>query len=651
MGSNVETNYSEIHLQVENASNSVEHGINAVYSKAQALTTQLQSLLNHFNTNTNLSIGSLPNLNIAPILDGSILENSTLNNSVDNIKSLISSIENEIPKAITSLSDIISDIKALIDGSIDSTITIPSFSPIPAAPAIKIPSPPVFKYTPFTENISVLFPKFPDALSLSDIQVPNLLNVTIPSEPFINIPDVPEEKTFSDVADPVFSVIYSDENYTDNIVRLKTAIDTFLNGGVDTEFTAIEKGFIERGYTELDEQYKADIFEEQSRAERLGYTIPSGVILHRLELERTKYLKNVTALQNEVNKNMAELANRNRNAALNSGTTLEQAYMNLFIQKMTRKFEYYKSNIDKELRLFDSKLKKLSTSVEVYKNTVLAYSERLKGELSKIDVFKAKLDGQKIISDINNAILEKYKTQLQAHQVKADIYKTQVATISEQIKGEISKVDIFKAKIDAYTAKLNGEKIKSEIYKTQIDSESSKINIFETQVKAYLASVEAAKVSVSAQSEKINAELKLFESKVKATDTLKDVYIAEVESTYKFNTIKQGLYEVISRLYTALLSPIGDYLRAQATIIDTNTKSKIAEYEGLVKKVLAEAELKAKGFDLDINKTKAMLDATATLAAAYANSINYSCAFDGRASIQYDGSDSERYDTSLQVEA
>jgi len=526
--------------------------------------------------------------------------------------------------------------------NIDTTIPIPKIGSFPIPPTIVYPKKPTLDIEDFESTINIEIPKFP-TYEFSEVELPTFTDITIPNLPQLSNISSPNISSLQNIPDPSISASYSDENYIDNINRLKTAIDTFLGGGVDTEFTAIEKGFIERGYAELDEQYKADIFEEQSRAERLGYTIPSGVILHRLELERTKYLKNLTTLQNETNKSLAELANRNRGLAINGGASLEQAYMNLFIQKMTRKLEYYKTEINKALTIYSNNIQRYSSYIEKQKADILIYSEKLKGELSKIEIYKAQIEGQKLISDINNNYLEKYKGQLQAKQIEAQIYESNINAISEQIKGELSKVEIYKAEVEAYKAKLAANEILSNIYKNGVEAEGLKIQAYETQVKAFVASVQSQEIITNAY--KARADIAIEKEKLELSDKEVKVkeYAAKAEHYDAQTRNFVELHKAIATLYEHLFTPLKEMIKLIEVKLDTELKHKLAVYDTTLKAQLADAELRSKYYEVDIAKIKGMIDSTATLAGAYANALNYSFSFDGKAAVNYSGQDVESF--------
>lgn len=558
-----------------------------------------------------------------------------LNTVKQNLNTIIEAVTSDTPKILDELSVLDTTISDLINAelpTVDLTVNTPV---TPTSPAINLPSTPTVNEHSLPSEPNLDTVAFPDAPTLNDVEEPTLLNINLPSLPIIDLPTAPEDETFTSPELPnIENIDYTEEEYQEKVDTLLSAINELMDGGLESDFTVIERGILDRGVVELDEQYKSTLEEEKIKAERLGYSIPPGIILNRFDQARNDYVKKVNALFNELKKDLIELANSNRKTAMSSGIELEKAYMSLFNEAMARKLEKFKVDVDKEIRLFEAKVTLLKASLDIYLTKFQVYSEKIKAELSKVEIYKSQIDGQKLISDLNKNILELYRSKLSVNELAVSIYEKQVSAAAERLRAELSKVDVFKAQIDAYVAKLRGEELKVNVYQSLVQAETTKVSIYEQQIRAYLGQLQAEESKINIEKVKLETAVSELTAKTSLVNSLSNMIISKVTAQSELYKVKVSAYEAIARLYDSVVKPLGDAIQAEGLHMKIINDINLANLQAQLETNLKQVDAELKQGELDFEKIRAAASMGTTLLAAYVNALNVSASISDTSSYQ-----------------
>jgi hypothetical protein len=460
---------------------------------------------------------------------------------------------------------------------LDPNVPRPDFDDV----SIDIGNPPVFDIAPIVLTI----PDFPE-LEFPDLTEtrPVVRDVTLPSEPDLDIPEVPTLQlvTFPDpitIDFPTFNAILP----PDNIVLPVTTLDPGILE-YDSPILQMLKDkilyWITTSGTGLDPDIEQDIYDRNLERDELaqetamqtvadewskrGFVLPNGMLNAAfLDLQRT-YRDKRLDVSRDIAIKQAELAQQNTHFYIEKALGLEVALIDWTNKIGMRTFEASKFLMEYGINTTKLDIERYNLKIEIYKTQASIYSEKIKGELAKVEVYKAMLDASRLISETNKNAVEVYKTRIEAMNELINMYLAQIKAAMSTLEVDKAKIDCYKALVETYIAQINAITAKYGAYKSRMDGERAKADIYGSEVDAFKSKVEAYKAEVDALTkgaesiiEKNKLEVQLYSVDVEAkkmagqllADHAKadaDVFIAHVNA-YKAHSeaeIAQSLSDI-----------------------------------------------------------------------------------------------------------
>jgi hypothetical protein len=207
-----------------------------------------------------------------------------------------------------------------------------------------------------------------------------------------------------------------------------------------------------------------------------------------------------------------------------------QSYQ-LRVQAELNKVEIYKAKLDAEklkgdineqgIRLYIAQLDGIKTNVDIYKSLIQTVSEKIKNEGLK---------------------LEAYRTDIEAYGEAVKAKASEYTIYSEQIKGELAKVEVFDSKVKAFSSKIQAYAASSDVRIKKADIES---NIQELNIKKYSADVEAFIQQVKADQLIYQSAIDIYkgESEIYLADISANRAQTDLVLKVADNTITQNKYK------------------------------------------------------------------------------------------------------------
>jgi hypothetical protein len=223
---------------------------------------------------------------------------------------------------------------------------------------------------------------------------------------------------------------------------------------------------------------------------KMGFSLPDGMLAHSIAELQKEYENRRIDRSREIAIKQAELEQTNlfKSLELASGLMahiigLEIEYEKLVLEAQNLTAKYANEYIDMQIKAY-------MAQVDAYKARAQVYETLIRAEIAKVELYKAELEGQKLIGDINEQTVNIYSEQMRAIAIMIDAYKAEIQAMTAELEMEKTKIEANKLQFDAWAkkadvaiAKYNGE---VEQYKA-----ASMVNISKAELLSKQAEAEA----------------------------------------------------------------------------------------------------------------------------------------------------------------
>jgi hypothetical protein len=313
-------------------------------------------------------------------------------------------------------------------------------------------------------------PTDPTAPIVSYIELPNPINVEI-------IPfdlDFPED-TISDTELLPFE--YVEEYYVSEFKAVLT--EKFL-----TDISSPDSGIpgdVLQDFLDKDEVRQAIILVDAidsvlAEGMKLGYPIPNGALQSQVNKVQTddKIRKDDKSREQAILE--WEKTVENVKLAVTNAIQYDGMLMAHSDHIANRALDASKSVVTLGIAAFNAQVDRFRIRLEAYKTGAQAYAERLRGELAKVEVYKAQMSAAKLQGDVQeqrvtiytrqveaiNSLFSRYRTQVEAQRVKASIEAERLNAFRVRVTAQVDKVralvSVYEADTSRYNASIrNGE--------------------------------------------------------------------------------------------------------------------------------------------------------------------------------------------------
>lgn len=417
------------------------------------------------------------------------------------------------PLSIDTIEDTLSEAKLKF-----SALTVPVFTDtalpvqLPAPPASGLPAPPAdpapFKTPAYPNAPEYETPLLPElrAITLPDLDAPDLsgINALIASlrasKPVA--PVLPETPNFRDLASYYYTLTNNQLTaFVGNCPALASVcprLAELLAGDSIGIPAAVAQGLRDRAFAAEDRQ--AFQAEQESLSDWLarGFTLPGGALEAKLAQIRQLNRDKKAQLNRDLWLEEAKLEIENLRFAIQQGIAYEGMLRDSWVKLYGIVQAMAATDIETTLKVLEAALSLYKTQVEAWSVEFSTIKDQIQIELAKVEVYKAELDGQKLIGQLNQQDVELYKARWEAVKAQADVYKTSVDAANGLLQAELGKVEYAAKRIQIYTAQVGAYGEEWKAYGIAAEAEKSKAELFKAQSQAFAARVEAYGKSVDA---------------------------------------------------------------------------------------------------------------------------------------------------------
>lgn len=525
------------------------------------------------------------------------------------------------------------------------TVTVPTFGEAPVfdgvLPAINTDIPAPSPLDVAVPNAPTLNPiDMPDDLSVVLPDVPTLYALNIPTAPVIDIPLFSATLADAPVApDVVFA--FTEPEY---VSALKSAIEDKLGAWIAGTFTGIapdvEQAIYERARVREVVNAERAVDDAIRQFSARGFDLPAGALIENIQRAQQEEQDKTSTLSRDIMIKQAELEQANIHFALEQGIRYDGILIDYANKVAQRAYDSARYLAESAIQVFDAKVRLFNASVQAYVAEGNVFRDRVQAALSTLEIYKAELEGQRILGQINVQLADIYKTQLEAVNTTVAVYRERLNAVRTKVEIDARQIEVFRVLVSAYDSQVRAKAAEFDMYANQIKAELSKVEVYTSQANAYDSVVKGFIATTEAK--KSVAELELEVNQKMPLEVYKGLLSAYTEQVQAEGTRIKAIADVFNsktQLFSAEVT-------GESSRVDSETKQYTAEINALV----AEA-------GLGIEAAKAKLQATITAAAAMIEAIkggaqtSAQLAASALSAVNLSGSISDQQSASVSVSA
>lgn len=369
---------------------------------------------------------------------------------------------------------------------------------IDASPTFSEP-PPTFSFgsKPSRPNISAPLPpqvstelEIPEEPAYVLPDVPTFLDLQLPDVPDIDIPEftgqLPEfiEPPFDD------SWTFVPEAYESNLKEaLLSALDPMLKGK-EALPAAIEAAIFNRARSRIEVEggrARDQAFNEHAIR---GWDTPQGPLNSALANIRRETKDNIAQAARDTAIEQYKETLANLRSAIVQGTALEGVYANIHVEEQRFLLEGARFQRESTVAILNYRLSVYQAKMQGYQIEAQVLRDRIQAELAKVEVYRAQLDGQRLIGEINDQRVRLYAQQIQAVNAMADFYRTRVEAV--KTKADVIRLafDRYRTEMDAYDIRWKAYATEWQGYSASVEGESKRADLYRSMLQAYSTDVD-----------------------------------------------------------------------------------------------------------------------------------------------------------------
>jgi hypothetical protein len=383
----------------------------------------------------------------------------------------------------------------------------PDLSLVPAPPAVDIGGDPSFQGAPtFNETAPVVPDRTgPGPLTATPPDPPPTLDtIVVPEPPDLVIPDFPELRaivlpdppsvvlpTFAGVR-PNFAIAvpentfgFEAEPYSSALVdKIKAKVSVMIDGAPGLPAAAAQQ-MRDRAYSALDvqglraEQEAIEVFGSR------GWSQPDGVLNRALAEARQNNQNERNKLARDIYLKDVDVAIEDLRFGVAQGAALEGQLMQNFLGVQQLMLDAAKTSIQVAIDIANAQIAIANLELQAFQTDAQVYRDLIQGELAKVEVYRAELEGKKLIGELNAQDVAVFSERVKALLAQADIYKAEVDGAQAKAQVNIARVQAFGEQVKAYDTRVHAYETEWDAFSKQLEADLTRYRRYELGVQVF----------------------------------------------------------------------------------------------------------------------------------------------------------------------
>lgn len=483
-----------------------------------------------------------------------------------------------------------------------NTVAPPSIGAAPSFnanfPTIELPNTP----SPFTETapsktVEYQAPDMPDAPVLEIPTAPTLRTLRLPDAPSVNLPTFDKDAPTENLSAPNSVITFDEEMYSSSMTtKVQDKLLYDLENGTGGLPTFVEQALWDRDRDRQQSLTETEKLVAITEFASRGFSLPAGSLDSRLQqITRDGHAK-LSESSRERAIEQAKRAYEHLQFVLKTAVEQESQLMSYANSVAQRAFEVQRAAFDMTVSVFNAKVNLYNARTQAYQIEASVFKERVAAELTKIELFRAQLEGQKLIGELNLQDLGAYKTAIASIEAIAQVYKTEVE--AQTAKADVQKIGLqaYGLEIEAYKSKAQAKAIEFDSFSNAVNAELAKVRLFEGEVNAFNSQVNAYSSLVNAESAKSRVGIENNQAILSRYASELEGYKAAIDAESSRVSAELKAFDSEVNAYNANL----DAQRAKVS-------AEVSEYEANVRAAATRAELQLKEAEYNMSRSKDLL--------------------------------------------
>lgn len=355
----------------------------------------------------------------------------------------------------------------------------------PAAPAVPMPTLPS-DLNPVLDVVTV-----PDAPTFALPAHPTLYALNLPEPPSITLPEFAGTRPTFDITPPDSAFNWQEVAYSSTLLdAVKSHLQSMIQGGLGLP-PHIEQAIFDRGRERGDLLARKRVQEVAEELGSRGLYEPSGLLARRLDEAREAGRAEAAGTNRDVTIRATEIEVESVQFALTQAGALEATLIQQNGAINQRALEAAKIGSDIQVAVFNAAVTLANLDVELFKADAQVYRDLIQARIAQVDVYKAQIDGQKAIGEINESLVRAYVEEVRSINAMADVYRAQVEGARAKAELNTQKLEQARLKVQAYGEEVRAWGGLQEVYRIQMDGALGNVRMFEAIGNIYGRRVEA----------------------------------------------------------------------------------------------------------------------------------------------------------------
>ena len=542
-----------------------------------------------------IPVVATPNIDIdipdAPIFNNQVKSPIELENLLPNV-----TIEYDLPTAPAHVPYVIDkgimpnrvDISKLLDSLDVDDLIVPD---APDAPILNLPTAPALNFGDAPEKPNVKMDvQFPDKPTVVLPEMGKLREIVLPDFKFEELPkftDTPPEftATIPDNIDEMLAeakAVLGKDYYASNkdnaikplVVEIRAWLDgTHLGTGLPAAVeTALFNRARERDSIETERSVMVAIDQWASR----GFSLPQGALDQQIATIREQGRLKAADLNRDIMVQSMEKQLEHLRFLTEQGMALEKMKQDLWLAYVKNMMDLAKFTIDSKIQILNAQISVFNARMEAFKSLIDVYKTKIEAAISRITAYRAQIDAQVAIGQINQQEVEIFKAKIDAVMSNVEIYKAMVQGETARVGLITAQFDAYKTEVQAFSEKIGAEKVKVEAFDSQVKAESTKATMYESLARMYASTVQgiSAKSDITVK----NANLKIEAARVQLQEYSAnvDAYKTDVAASVSLAQNNTAVFAAKVDAYKTQSDVAISKVNSQVSLVDMTAKTKIA---------------------------------------------------------------------------
>lgn len=485
--------------------------------------------------------------------------------------------------------------------------------------------------TPITIPTASL-PDIPTMDALTPIVIPTFAGIT--------------EPTFTD-SDPGMGATnlsglgYTEPHYTPT-VDVASVITRIFNGGMGLT-AAVQSALFDAARAREDQTGLAAEEEAFDTFAARGFGIPPGMLVEAVSVAQQNSRLAVNGLERDILTKAAQWQLDMLKTAIAEGVMYEGNLLTAFTAMANRTLEASKAQLEIDMRGVDVAIAVFNAKQQARQINATVFKTRWEGEATKVSAFKAQIDAQAAIGQVNEQLVRIYVAKYQGLETAARVFSEEMR--GAQIHSEIEKnrTENYANAVKAWGMLLEARKTPLQVYSEKMKGEAVRVSAQEAEIRGFAETVRA-------QESEANVKIKFIELKISAAQASIAKYTARLQSQRdhvqaELASIQAhtGVYSSEINRYSVELQGENQARAQEIQIAEIRLRNDLAFYETQLREFDAGLDRQLKRAGIIAESLKSAGSIAASLAAGAMSSIHVQAAIHGQGSVGYANNQNHNY--------